>query len=101
MGGPQVDGESDNKKDGLDAGLPPDIGGDVGGGHTGGGYLRLLPTEHVHKIHCNQYHYGTLSCGREKPWNKFIKVVVGDIVLGHGRDTNTSLGGRTGREGGR
>ena len=97
----QVGGASDKDKDGLDLGITPNRGGDGGGGHTGSGYLRLLPEEYGHKIHFNQSHYGTLSSGIGTPWGKDSKVVVGDVVLGHGRDTYTSLGGITGREGGR
>ena len=53
----QVDGASDKDKDGLDLGITPNRGGDGGGGHTGSGYLRLLPAEYGHKIHFNQSHY--------------------------------------------
>ena len=101
QGGMQVDGASSKEKDGFDLGLPPNVGGDGGGGHKVGGYLHSLPAEHVHTIHCNQSHYGTLSSGRGTPWDKYVKVVVGDVVLGHGRDTDTILGGRTERKKGR
>ena len=82
-------------------GLPPNGGGNVGGGNTVGRYLRLIPTEHGHTINCNQSHYGTMSSGRGTPWERDVKVLVGVVVIGHGRDIDTSLVGRTGREGGR
>ena len=97
-GGLQIDGESAKQKDGLDLVLPPNGGGDGGDGHTVGEYLRLLPTEHGHTIHCNQSHYGTMYSGRGMPWEKYVKVVVVEVVLGHGRNIDTSLGGRTGRQ---
>ena len=51
-----------------------------GGGASGGGYLRLLPPEHSHIVHCNQARYGHVSGIRE-----FYGVIIGEAVVGSGR----------------
>ena len=46
----------------------------------GGEYLRLLPPEHSHIVHCNQARYGHVSGIRE-----FYGVIIGEAVVGSGR----------------
>ena len=74
---------------------------DDGGGITGGGDLRLLPTEPSCTFHCNQAHYGPISGGRAEAGVKGGQVVVGAGRLRLVWDVGSVLGGETngGREG--
>ena len=71
-----------------------------GGGASGGGYLRLLPPEHIHKVYCDQDHYGTVSGGGAETGTMGIHAVVGTGQGGCGGDADTSSGGGNGGGGG-
>ena len=70
-----------------------------GGGITRSGDLRLPPTEHSCTVHCNQAHYGPVSCGRAEAGVKGGQVVVGAGRLKLGGDVGSVLGGETNIEG--
>ena len=69
-------------------GISPAGGSDGGGGVTGGGYLRLPPPEHSHKVHCSQAHYGPVSDGGVTPGDKFVEALVVAGVSGAGGDVD-------------
>ena len=74
----------------------PAGGGDGGGGVTGGGYLRLPPSEHSFTVHCYQAHYEPVSGGGETPGVTNIQAMV---ILGRTRPggyEDIGLGGGTG-----
>ena len=74
-------------------GLPPYGGCNVGGGVTGGGDLRLSPSEHRGAIYCDYVHYGPVSGGKTEARAKSGNEVVGKGGAGFGGDTDSGPGG--------
>ena len=68
---------------------------DDGGVITGGVYLHLPTTKHSCTVHCNQAHYGPVSCGRLETNVKGGQVVVVAGRLRLGGDVCSVLGGET------
>ena len=68
--------------------------GDGGGSITGGGYLRLTPSEHSCTVHCDQAHYGPVYGGGAEAGFKGGQSMVGSgrLVIGGYAD-----GGSVGR----
>ena len=80
-------------------GISPAGGSDGGGGVTGGGYLRLPPPEHSHKVHCSQAHYGPVSGVGEASGVTGGQSVAGTGRIGLGMDADGGLGGGTDKGG--
>ena len=75
--GPQDDREATSERERRSVDIPYSGGRDGGSGTTGGGGLCLPLTEHGHKIHCDQAHYGPESGGGAETGAKYIQSVVG------------------------
>ena len=93
QGGPQADGAANEEEVGRGIGLPPTGGCNGGGRFTGGGDLRLPPTEHSHTIYCDYTYCVTMSGGEAEAGGKGGNAMVVTRGFGFVGDADSRPGG--------
>ena len=104
QGGLQAHGEATPEMMGRSMGIYPAGRRDGRGRITGGGDLRLPPSEHSHIFYCKQDYYGPVSGGGSEAGVEGSQLVVVAGRTGYGGDVDGGWGGVTdgaGGEGGR